>query len=110
VHSALVCGELKRDPDGKNIVLNPVVIVEVTSDSTESYDRGEKFEHYRRIPELLEYVLLSHRERLVEVFRRSDGGNWIRFEARQGARAELESIECELDVDSLYEGIELHTE
>jgi Uma2 family endonuclease len=97
-------------PGGKNIVLNPAVIVEVTSDSTESYDRGEKFEHYRQIPELLEYVLVSHRGRLVEVFRRGEGDRWIRFEARQRARARLESINCELDVNGLYEGIELHAE
>ena len=108
--ASVVCGELRRDPEAKNIVLNPTVIVEVTSDSTDSYDRGEKFEHYRQIPELREYVLVSHRERLVEVFRRDAGDRWIRFEARQRARARLESINCELDVDSLYEGAELHAE
>ena len=108
--ATVVCGELKRDPMGKNIVLNPSVIVEVTNDSTENYDRGEKFEHYRQIPELLEYVLVSHREKLVEVFRRTEGDRWIRLEARQRARAQLESISCELDVDALYEGIELHAE
>lgn len=108
--ATVVCGELRRDPVAKNIVLNPTVIVEVTSDSTDSYDRGDKFEHYRQIPELAEYVLVSHRERLVEVFRRQEGDRWIRFEARHRGRARLESINCELDVDDLYEGIELHSE
>ena len=108
--ASVVCGELKRDPDGRNIVLNPVVLVEVTSDSTESYDRGEKFEHFRRIPELAEYVLVSHRERLIEVLRRSEGERWERFEARSGGRARLESIQCELEVDGVYEGIALHAD
>ncbi|MFZ5471475.1 MAG: Uma2 family endonuclease [Myxococcota bacterium] len=108
--ASVLCGEPRSDPGSPNVVLNPTVLVEVTSDSTESYDRGEKFEHYRGIPELAEYVLVSHRERLIEVFRRGAEGLWTRFEARRGARVRLESIACELEVDSIYEGITLHTE
>jgi Uma2 family endonuclease len=106
--AAVVFGELKRDPAGKTIILNPAVLVEVTGDSTESYDRGEKFEHYRRIPELTEYVLVSHREPLIEVFRRGEDGRWTRIEARRGGRARLVSVDCELDVDGIYEGVALH--
>lgn len=100
--ATVTCGELRRDPVAKNIVLNPTVIVEVTSDSTESWDRTGKFDHYRSIPDLKEYVLVSHRERLLEVFRRRDDGAWHRFEARTGTALELHSIGCRLDVDAIY--------
>ena len=106
--AAVVCGQLERDPDEKNIVLNPVVLVEVTSDSTEAYDRGEKFEHYQRIPSLVEYVLVSHHERLIEVYRRKADGQWERLEARaSGSSVQLASISCELAVDRIYRGIEI---
>ncbi len=108
--ASVICGEPERDPMARTVVLNPTVLVEVTGDSTESYDRGEKLDHYRQIPSLAEYVLLSHRERLIEVFRRGADGTWARFEARGGERARLESIGCELDVDRVYEGIALHTD
>src|SRR6266542_3982040 len=75
--ATVVCGELRRDPDEKNIILNPALIVEVTSDSTEDYDRGAKFVSYRQIPSLIEYVLVSHHEKWVEVLRRS-GDQWSR--------------------------------
>ena len=108
--ATVVCGELQRDPSAPNVVLNPAVLVEVTSDSTESYDRAEKFEHYRTIPSLAEYVLVSHRERLIEVFRRSPSGDWSRSEARTGSQARVESIGCLLEVDAIYEGVALHRE
>ena len=76
--------------------------------STEAYDRGDKFDHYRRIPSLHEYVLVSHREQLVEVFRREASGEWRRTEARAHSVARLESISCDLDVDRLYAGVDLH--
>src|SRR4029453_5385450 len=59
----VVCGPLAHDPESRIVVLNPTLIVEVLSDSTEEWDRGEKLEHYRRIPSLRECVLISHRQR-----------------------------------------------
>ena len=100
----VVCGALERDKDGRETVLNPKVLVEVLSDSTERYDRGEKFEHYKQIPSLDEYVLLSQKEALLEAWRREDG-SWRRREARAGEHLMLESIECELVVDALYRGV-----
>lgn len=66
------------------------------------------FEHFQAIPSLTEYVLVSHRERLIEVYRRSAEGNWSRSEARTGSGVPLTSIGCTLDVDAVYDGIELH--
>jgi Uma2 family endonuclease len=98
----VICGHPELDPDDKHAVLNPVVLVEATSPSTEAYDRGEKLAHYKRIPSLREVVFVSHSERLVEVIRREEDGSWSRHEARPGRAARLESIHCELSVDEVY--------
>jgi Uma2 family endonuclease len=98
----VVRGDLERDPEDHLTVVNPTVVVEVTSDGTEPYDRAQKRAHYQRIPSLREYVLVSHRERLVEVWRRSEGEQWERAEARGSARIVLRSIGCSLHVDDLY--------
>ena len=78
---------------------------EPLSDSTEAYDRGAKAAHYRRIPSLREYILVSQREPLIEVYRRNERGNWELFvEARHGDHAELTSCGAPitLDVDAIY--------
>jgi Uma2 family endonuclease len=100
--ASVVCGRVEADPEDAHAILNPTVLVEVTSPSTEAYDRSEKLEHYKRIASLREVVLVSHRERLVEVMRREEDGSWSRHEARQGGAAKLESIACELEVDEVY--------
>jgi Uma2 family endonuclease len=103
----VVCGPIEADPQDPNTAINPTVLIEVLSSSTEDYDRGQKFEHFRQIPSLRECVLVSHREQLLEVFRRSDE-SWARSEARPGAMLELRSIACRLSVAALYEGVGLH--
>lgn len=100
---SVVCGPRELDPEDANSVTNPTLLVEVTSKSTEEYDRGEKFDSYREIPSLREYVLVSHRERAVEVRRREADGEWSTTVARAGERAELRSIDCAVDVDALYD-------
>jgi len=101
----VVCQKIEVDADDAHGILNPTVIVEVLSDSTEGYDRGAKAAHYRRIPSLREYVLVSQREPLIEVYRRNERGNWELFvEARAGEVAELTSCgtPIALDVDTIY--------
>ena len=102
--ASVVGGDLERHPDESTIVLNPTVLVEVLSDSTEAYDRGEKAQRYRRIPSLREYVLVSQHRAHIELFRRTQEG-WILVEAHQGQRLRVDSIDCWLDVDSIYDGI-----
>ncbi len=104
---SVVCGEVQYDPESANTVVNPVVLVEVLSASTEEYDREGKFEAYQQIASLREYVLVSTRERLIEVFRRSADGAWLRTEARIHGNLRLESIDCSLGVDAIYEGIDV---
>jgi Uma2 family endonuclease len=98
----VVCGDLVVDPANASTVVNPIVVVEVLSPSTEEYDPGDKFEHYKLVASLREVVLVSHRERSIEVFRREPDDRWSRTEARAGSRARLASIACELDVDDVY--------
>jgi Uma2 family endonuclease len=101
---SVVCGPLERDQESLETVLNPTVLVEVLSDGTERYDRGEKFEHYKRIPSVKEYVLLSQKEPLVEVWSR-EGDSWSGREGRAGSRLVLKSIACQLVVDEIYRGV-----
>jgi Uma2 family endonuclease len=82
-------------------VTNPTLIVEVLSRSTEEYDSGDKFEHYKTFPSLREYVLVFHRERSVEVRSRGEKG-WRTTVVREGAFAAL-SIGAQLDVRELYD-------
>jgi Uma2 family endonuclease len=101
----VVCQKIEVDDDDAQGVLNPTVIVEVLSPTTEGYDRGAKAAHYRRIPSLREYVLVSQGEPLIEVYRRNERGNWELFvEARRGQVAELTSCgpAIQLEVDAIY--------
>ncbi|MDI1433162.1 Uma2 family endonuclease [Polyangium sorediatum] len=98
----VVCGRLQLDAEDKDAIVNPVVLVEVLSQRTEGYDRGEKFAHYRRIPSLREYVLVSYKTRRVEVFRRHDLGGWALYEAQGSESIELASIGCMLALDEVY--------
>ncbi len=74
---SVVCGERQFEDERRDTLLNPTVIVEILSDSTESYDRGRKFELYRRIPSLREYLLVSQRAPHIEQFIRQPNGGWL---------------------------------
>jgi len=99
----VVCGSVETDAEDPRAVTNPTVIVEVLSDSTEAYDRGDKFEHYRQIPTLQAYVLVSDRERRIETRRRAPDGGWSEHVAGRGQTAALEAIGTELAVDEIYD-------
>ena len=83
-------------------LLNPLVLFEVLSDSTESYDRGEKFQNYRSIAALRDYVLLSQKEVLVEHFTRQNDGTWLLRELRREKHLRLDSVGCTVAIDDLY--------
>jgi Uma2 family endonuclease len=99
---SVVCGKLEVDPEDSLAAVNPVVLVEVLSPSSEAYDRGAKFGHYRRIPSLRDYVLVNHRESRIEVHHRNDAGRWELYEAAAGQSVEVASIGCVLSVDEIY--------
>jgi Uma2 family endonuclease len=99
----VVCGPVERDPEDARAAINPTLLVEILSESTEKYDRGAKFEHYKRLASLRQYVLVSHRERSVEVWSRGVGDAWSCRTAGVGQRADLPSIGATLDVRELYD-------
>jgi Uma2 family endonuclease len=104
----VVCGKPEFHPKDQDTLTNPRVLVEVLSDSTERYDRGAKFAHYRSIPSFVEYVLVAQDEPRVEHFRRVETEQWLLTVYRgEGARVELRALGCELPVAELYEGVVL---
>ena len=97
----VVCGALETDPEDPHGATNPTVIVEVLSPSTEKHDREAKYAHYRRIPSLQAYVLVSQDEQLVEVFTRNADESWTLRDVRTGV-ARLDAIGCTLDLGAIY--------
>lgn len=101
--ASIVCGSIERDPEDTNTLTNPVVLVEVLSDGTEAYDRGEKFAHYQRIPSLREYLLVSqHGKRIDHYLRNDDDGSWTFRSVESPGSVRLPSIGCELALDAVY--------
>jgi Uma2 family endonuclease len=100
----VICGAIELDPaDPKqHTALNPRVLVEVLSPSTEDYDRGEKLGHYKLMPSLQEVMLVGHDRHEVEVVRRESDGSWSRHISREGEVVRLSSIVCELLVSEIY--------
>src|SRR5262249_14191303 len=76
-----LCGEARFDDDYQDTLLNPTVIVEVLSPSTEAYDRGDKFGHYRKLASLAEYVLISQEKVHIEHYVRQSNNQWLLSEA-----------------------------
>lgn len=100
---SVVCGPLARSKLDRNAITNPILIVEVLSDSTEAYDRGEKFDHYRQLPSLREYLLVSQRRPKLESYRKNEQGIWMLSEAGAGQTLTLAAVEgVRLDVDLIY--------
>lgn len=98
----VVCGKRELASDDAQAITNPILIVEVLSESTEASDRGEKFAHLQRLSALAEYVLVSQDSRRVEVFTRTGGDTWKYAAWGEGAQVPLESLGVALDVESLY--------
>jgi Uma2 family endonuclease len=87
-------------------LLNPSVVIEVLSPTTEAYDRGDKFAHYRRLVSLTDYVLIAQDRMRIEHFQRQPDGNWLLRVAEAADEAiELTSINCRLDVSEVYERV-----
>ncbi len=107
---SVVCGKLQLADEQKDILLNPIVIFEVLSPSTEQYDRGEKFQLYRTIASLREYVLVDQTKVRVEQYIYQDASTWI-LRDHQGLDAELKlgSISASLPLHLIYDGVDLES-
>jgi Uma2 family endonuclease len=101
--ATVICGRLETDAEDKNTLVNPVVLVEVLSDSTAAYDRDDKRAHYRRIPSLRDYLLVAQHDRRIEHYHRNDDGTWTLRDVRAGGEVVLDAIGCKLSVDAVYE-------
>ncbi len=103
----VICGPREYFEERKNVVTNPIVVVEILSDSTASYDRGGKFRKYELLPSLQEYVLIEQKEAQIEVFRRKSQGLW-ELERYSGldAMVQLHSLDIEISSRNVYAGCE----
>jgi Uma2 family endonuclease len=104
--ATIVCGELEFDDDQRDTLLNPTVIVEVLSDSTEKYDRGKKSNHYRQITSLKELILIAQDRPHAERFTRQTNGDWLFHEQKEmNADFELKSLGISVAMSELYRGV-----
>jgi Uma2 family endonuclease len=99
---SVVCGEPELTDEQGDTLLNPVVIIEVLSDTTEAYDRGKKFEHYRKIASVQHYVLVAQSQALVELYTRQGDGIWTLADRRLDDAVALSAIRCEISVADIY--------
>ena len=101
----VVCEEPRFEDDVFDILLNPIVVVEVLSPSTEAYDRGEKFSHYRQLQSLREYILVFQDKVCIEHYVRQ-AEKWVHTDfQRLEQRLPLASIQCELPLQEIYERV-----
>jgi Uma2 family endonuclease len=108
---SVVCGAPQFEDAEQDTLLNPTVIVEVLSPSTESYDRGKKFQHYRALESLEEYVLVAQDSRRIEQYVRQVKGQWLLRDIHQPeAYLELASIECRVPLADVYEKVSFDAE
>jgi Uma2 family endonuclease len=108
---SVACGEPQFADDEFDTLLNPTVIIEVLSPTTESYDRGKKFQHYRRLPSLQEYVLISQESPHIERFLRQPNEEWVLTDADGlEASVELSSIDCVLALADVYRKVNFNDE
>ena len=105
--ASVVYGPLEFEDPRRDTVLNPTLLVEVLSQSTEAYDRGKKFSHYRQIPSLREYLLVSQEEAKIERFLRNDDGTWTLTEAAGlAATLALPSLGIEICLGEVFDKVD----
>lgn len=104
---AALCGEPEFEEEAVDTLLNPALIIEVLSDSTESYERGRKFAHYRSLASLREYVLVSQWECRVERYSRTEDGSWTYMEFTDpDGFLELHSVGAQLSLANVYHKVD----
>ena len=97
------------EDDFKDIVANPTLLIEVLSDSTEAFDRGDKFESYRKIKNLKEYILVSSTKRKIEQFYCNEQDNWLIGNNITEGSLTLKSLPITLDIEEIYFNVEFET-
>jgi Uma2 family endonuclease len=106
----VICGGPEFADDRRDTVVNPVLIVEVLSESTEAYDRGKKFEQYRTLTSLREYLLVAQDATHIEQWIRQPDDNWLRADTSgKDATIELASIGCAIPMSEIYDKVDWPT-
>jgi len=101
---SVVCGDDEFADDEKDVILNPTLIVEVSSETTAAFDRGKKFLSYQQIGSLQEYLLVSHDEILIEGYTRQGNDTWLYTKVTSlDGNLSLRSVECELALKDVYD-------
>ena len=105
---SIVCGTPQFDDSKRDTLLNPLIVIEILSPSTERYDRGKKFQNYRTIPTLQEYILISQDEHHIEHYANQNDGNWL-LTSYDGMSAGcyLKAIDCTLALDDVYNKVDI---
>ncbi|MBL7814068.1 MAG: Uma2 family endonuclease [Saprospiraceae bacterium] len=96
------------DENGDNLA-NPTLVIEVLSESTESFDRGDKFKSYRQTPSMREYILVNQKEKCIEQFFKNEKGRWQIGDIITEGSFKLETLPFELDVDDIYRNVTFDT-
>lgn len=106
--AVVFCGELQHHDEFKDVLINPSIIIEVLSESTEEFDRGEKFMRYRNWnPTLTDYILVSQDKPVVEHYVRQENGTWILHEHRGLTAAfKIDSINCDLKLAEIFDRVQ----
>ena len=106
-----ITGKPELEEDELDVLLNPAIIIEVLSDSTANYDRGEKFQQYRTIESLQEYLMISQDSHRIEHYVRQPNGQWLFSEAtNMGETIHLPTIGCELPLTEVYDDVEIEVD
>lgn len=100
---SVVCGETRFADDQRDVILNPVLIVEVLSDTTAGFDRGKKFLSYQQIDSLKEYVLVAQDEMLIEKYSRQNDDSWVYTKVTNNEFISFPSIQCETQLRDIYD-------
>jgi Uma2 family endonuclease len=99
----IVCDTPQFEDSVFDTLINPLVIIEILSPGTESYDRGKKFENYRTLPSLAEYIMISQNRCYIEHYIRQPDNTWLFSETRDMADGvQIASVECELTLEEIY--------
>ncbi len=105
---SVACGERRYKNDKPPSLLNPILLVEVTSDMTEDYDSGRKFRRYQAIESLREYIVVSHREQRIDHHRRVDSGQWlVTAHQNEDALIEIAALGGSIRLHDVYAGVDL---
>jgi Uma2 family endonuclease len=109
--ATVVCGEAQFEDNQQDTLLNPTSIVEVLSESTEAYDRGGKFAHYRKLASPMEYVLIAQTKPHIEHYVRQPDNRWLLAEADSlSETVYLSSIDCHLAPAEVYDKVDIVAE